>query len=258
MGWWWSSDPQTPTQNSSSPSEPQPIPSEIPSYTHDVNDKPTPPPAPSSKPLTRDEIADAELQAFLDSLTTPSKSPKASSRTGLTSASDIKTSLLSPSSSTTNPAYESSLYPTTLSCRNLFDNAYHCQSLGGQFASVYRHGSFRSCSEHWSDFWFCMRTKSLPEHEKAALIRDHYRKKAARMRMGATSEDVWEPRRERMEGAFARDPDLDGVVVGRVVKEVGAEGTGAVREALGREGLGERTVEDVMTVMEQMDKGELR
>ena len=94
-----------------------------------------------------------------------------------------------------------SLLPTTMSCRQAFDMAFHCNSLGGQWTSVYRSGSVRSCSEHWSDFWFCMRTRAYPAGQREAAIRDHYRRREwTRYRAPGqpSSTDVWEPRLVRV------------------------------------------------------------
>lgn len=97
-----------------------------------------------------------------------------------------------------------------MSCRQAFDAAFHCNSLGGQWTSVYRAGSVRSCSEHWDDFWFCMRTRAYSSPQKEEAIRDHYRKKeyAKYFAPGRpSSTDVWEPRTEKVEpGSAFREP----------------------------------------------------
>ncbi|KAI1109478.1 hypothetical protein F5Y14DRAFT_432389 [Nemania sp. NC0429] len=93
------------------------------------------------------------------------------------------------------------LLPTTMSCRSAFDAAFHCNSLGGQWLSVYREGGVRSCSEHWDDFWFCMRTRAYSGPAKADAIRDHYRRKeVARYHAPGkpSSLDVWEARTEML------------------------------------------------------------
>jgi len=92
-----------------------------------------------------------------------------------------------------------------MSCRQAFDYAFFCQSLGGQWVNVYRYGELRSCSEHWGNFWLCMRSRSYKKEDKERLIRDHYRKKAIKYKTGPSSEDVWELRREPIEGAFEGD-----------------------------------------------------
>lgn len=89
-----------------------------------------------------------------------------------------------------------------MSCREAFDAAYHCNSLGGQWMSVYRAGSVRSCSEKWDDFWFCMRTRTYASPQKEDAIREYYRNKEWTKYHAPgrpSSVDVWEPRREKVE-----------------------------------------------------------
>lgn len=71
--------------------------------------------------------------------------------------------------------------------------------------NVYRYGELRSCSEHWENFWLCMKTKTYPDEERKKIIRDHYRKKAIKYKTGPSSEDVWELRTEPVKGAFQGD-----------------------------------------------------
>ncbi|KAI1745681.1 hypothetical protein F4680DRAFT_402978 [Xylaria scruposa] len=87
-----------------------------------------------------------------------------------------------------------------MSCRQAFDHAYHCNSLGGQWTAVYRAGTVRSCSEQWDDFWFCMRTRAYSGAVKEDAIRDYYRQKELRKYGDGrpNSTDVWEPRSERL------------------------------------------------------------
>lgn len=92
-----------------------------------------------------------------------------------------------------------------MSCRSAFDYAFFCQSFGGQFVNVYRYGELRSCSEHWDNFWLCMRTRSYGDNERKKAIRDHYRKKTIKYRTGPSSEDVWDMRREPVRDAFQGD-----------------------------------------------------
>ncbi|KAI0401410.1 hypothetical protein F4802DRAFT_601127 [Xylaria palmicola] len=93
-----------------------------------------------------------------------------------------------------------SLLPTTMSCRQAFDQAFHCNSLGGQWTAVYRAGAMRSCSEQWDDFWFCMRARAYAAPAREEAIRDHYRRRELK-KYGPgmpSSTDVWEPRTERL------------------------------------------------------------
>lgn len=88
-----------------------------------------------------------------------------------------------------------------MDCEQAFNQAFYCQSLGGQWNNIYRYGSVRSCSENWDDFWFCMRVKGYQAGPvKDNMIREHYRKKhLAKYGDGKpNSEDVWRERRERV------------------------------------------------------------
>ena len=189
MGWLWRSDPQTP---------PAPTPFQPSASARDV-DKP----AANAKPLTREEQADAELKAFLSELEASTRSPSEHD-----SASIVDAATPTPAASGT-ASTNRSLYPTTMSCRDAFDAAFYCQSLGGQFNNVYRYGTLRSCSEHWNDFWFCMRTKSYGDADKAKVVGERYREKERKYREGPSSEDVWEERKpgEELRNAFMKDPD---------------------------------------------------
>ncbi|KIW02028.1 uncharacterized protein PV09_06534 [Verruconis gallopava] len=107
-------------------------------------------------------------------------------------------------------AFEESVYPETMSCRDAFDQAMHCRGPGGQFLNLYRYGEFRQCSEQWSQFWFCMRTRTKPAAVKRQLIRDFYKQKEEAKYAGKpSSEDVWEERETRLVRAF--DADLSQV-----------------------------------------------
>jgi hypothetical protein len=99
-----------------------------------------------------------------------------------------------------------------MSCRQAFDLAWGCNSLGGQWNAVFRNGEMRSCADHWDDFWFCMRTKSYTGQLKADAVRQHYRNKeyAKYYAPGRhSSEDVWEARQHRLPagGAFTHAID---------------------------------------------------
>lgn len=97
--------------------------------------------------------------------------------------------------------------PRSMSCRAAFDSAFYCSSLGGHFNDIYRYGQLRSCSDHWNDFWFCMRTKnsySGPE-VKEQLIMERYAEKEKAIKAKPNSEDVWSRRGpgEEVRNAFA-------------------------------------------------------
>jgi hypothetical protein len=87
-----------------------------------------------------------------------------------------------------------------MNCSQAFDQAWACNSLGGQWNAVYRYGEMRSCGELWNDFWFCMRTKSYTGDLKETMIKAHYRQKEFE-KYGPgkpSSEDIWEGREERV------------------------------------------------------------
>lgn len=100
-------------------------------------------------------------------------------------------------------------YPTTMSCRESFDLAFDCSSMSGQFRNIYRYGSTRRCSDHWSQFWFCMRNRQKSEHVKAELISQWYRKKEEEKYAPGkpNCENVWEKRLERYDCAYEKGLD---------------------------------------------------
>ncbi|EEH37579.1 hypothetical protein PAAG_07997 [Paracoccidioides lutzii Pb01] len=221
MGWWWNTS-LNPEKLPAHTLSTQTSPSQTPSLAPTENSKLTP--SARLKPSSRDEPAEAELQSFLrgfedvnnnprSSHSPPSSSSSSSTTLPPTNLSSTNTpSTLSPSSTSNAETSETPsnispefLYPTTMSCRSAFDYAFFCQSFGGQWVNVYRYGELRSCSEHWSDFWFCMRTRSYPDEEKAKMIADRYRKKAVKYKTGPSSEDVWDVRTEPVRDAFQGD-----------------------------------------------------
>lgn len=193
MGWWWTSSLQR----------------------DDIRNKPTPPsnpsePAPQNvappKELTPDEQADLEFSQILASL---QEAEAASSSKALNGSSPFNGNVADatgPSEPSSSIAPES-LYADEMSCRTAFDYAFFCQSFGGQFVNVYRYGELRSCSEHWDNFWLCMRTRSWSDRLRKKAIRAHNVKKAIKYKTGPSSEDVWdvrlEPDREAFQGDFA-------------------------------------------------------
>lgn len=88
-----------------------------------------------------------------------------------------------------------------MDCEQAFNQAFYCQSLGGQWNNIYRYGGVKSCSENWDDFWFCMRVKGYGAGKaRDDAVREHYRRKhLARYGPGRpSSEDVWREREERL------------------------------------------------------------
>ncbi|KAK4167290.1 hypothetical protein QBC43DRAFT_311501 [Cladorrhinum sp. PSN259] len=108
-------------------------------------------------------------------------------------------------------AISESQLPTTMSCQDAFDYAWHCHTPGSQLASVYRHGSVRTCSELWDDFWFCMRIRSWAPENRAEAIKDHFRQKETAKYDGGkpSSEDVWESRDKLVEPGTAFKKPFD-------------------------------------------------
>ncbi|KAL4986645.1 hypothetical protein BDW68DRAFT_162765 [Aspergillus falconensis] len=199
MGWLWNSSTPKKDSPESQPTQ-HPAPEGLPTPT---------PPQLQSQPqkLSREEQADAEvakLWASLQSDINQAEQAQQASVAGTTTDSATGTSALDLQSPPTSIAPES-LYPDTMSCRDAFDYAFFCQSLGGQFVNVYRYGELRSCSEHWENFWLCMKTRTFREAEKKKIIRDHYRKKAIKYKTGPSSEDVWDVRTEPANGCFQGD-----------------------------------------------------
>lgn len=221
MGWLWASPsppkPSTPVQNQ--PASPSPSTTQASSST----------PAASTAP---NEPIDPEIQKFFDLLkadTSPPPKPDPSTETQPSSSSDSSSSSWfslrsSPNANLNNtPAPDApprdvlseTLLPSDMSCRQAFDQAWACNSLGGQFNAVYREGTMRACGDHWEDFWFCMRTKSFVGETRARAIRQHYRNKEHR-KYGSgmpSSEDVWEARERRVEPgtAFAQAVEIAAV-----------------------------------------------
>ncbi|MCJ1340396.1 hypothetical protein MMC09_005690 [Bachmanniomyces sp. S44760] len=164
------------------------------------------PPQLRTKPnrkLTRDEQAEAELNDFLKEFQAETAKTSRRKRQPVEDNDDphaysqINHSSISPDA----------LYPTSMSCREAFDAAFYCQSFGGQFVNLYRYGGLKECSDHWSKFWFCMRTNRgfMDEEEREKRIWRYYKGQAQKYRTGPSSEDCWELRTERLEDAFEGD-----------------------------------------------------
>ncbi|KAK6528754.1 hypothetical protein TWF694_003993 [Orbilia ellipsospora] len=163
-----------------------------PSQTQSKDDSSTTPapsttPSPISLPKSRDDVAEEELSALLKSFNSEDPSSQSSK----------------PSSTT---SFQDTLYPSTMSCREAFDELYFCYSLGGQFKNLYRYGTYRECTDKSADFWFCMRTKMYgPNTKKEMIVKYHREKEAARYKKGPSSEDVWSVRTEPLQGQFMGD-----------------------------------------------------
>ncbi|KAJ5092706.1 hypothetical protein N7456_008567 [Penicillium angulare] len=185
MGWLWNFSTSGDNSGSSTKNTP---PSTLPEST-------TPQNAPPKK-LTPDEQADLEFNQLLADLR------KADG--DLNNTSQSSTSLNGSAEPTSSIAPES-LYADTMSCRTAFDYAFFCQSFGGQFVNVYRYGELRSCSDHWDNFWLCMKTRGWSDELRRKTIRDHNRKKAIKYKTGPSSEDVWDVRLDPASGAFKGD-----------------------------------------------------
>jgi len=150
--------------------------------------------------LTRDEEADADLQELIRQFQSSDTSHHDPPKTLFSTLSSDTTSDAPSSQHDTHldGIHPSTLAPKTMSCKDAFDYAFFCQSIGGQWVNVYRYGELRSCSEHWDNFWTCMRSRSYPKGEREKMIQEHYQKKLNRWKMGPSSEDVWEMRMERL------------------------------------------------------------
>ncbi|KAL8869883.1 MAG: hypothetical protein Q9174_003937 [Haloplaca sp. 1 TL-2023] len=224
MGWLWTSG--------DAPKSPPSVTSSV-----EVDGSSTPlqgPPSVNDSPTDHDQSStstntdpDAALLAYLSALENPPPSPARVSKLSQLRRNDPQNTS-SDGPEIINPQ---SLYPTEISCRTAFDTAYHCQGLGGQLANVYRYGSFRNCSEQWSHFWFCVRTNRafLGHEERAARVKEHYRLRDTKYRVGPSSEDVWKGRGRMLEGAFEGDLDAELKRLGEMEKAE-EEGQGALKE----------------------------
>ena len=56
-----------------------------------------------------------------------------------------------------------------------------------------------------------MRTKAYPEPVKKEMIRNFYMERAAKYKIGPSSEDVWNVRKEKVEDAFSAGLDGDDI-----------------------------------------------
>ncbi|KAH8770124.1 hypothetical protein F5883DRAFT_552845 [Diaporthe sp. PMI_573] len=167
------------------------------------------PPADASRTPPAAPHTSSSWSSWWSGSATPASPSASPTEAGPSSTSQSPTSAeaLSPPSSTTAPPeprlspLAESLLPTTMDCEQAFNQAFYCQSLGGQWNNIYRYGGVRSCSENWDDFWFCMRVKGYQAGPvKDNMIREHYRNKhLAKYGPGKpSSEAVWRERHERV------------------------------------------------------------
>ncbi|TVY46457.1 Early meiotic induction protein [Lachnellula occidentalis] len=189
MGWLWT----TPTPASASPTPSS-------SFPPDQKDNGSPPPQPvpeaaPSKPLSKDEIAEKELHSLFEELDADVR-PSSTKYSRVGRAAPPQTS--STPEALSNAPLSEQLLPTTMSCREAFDSAFYCNSFGGKFQDIYRQGSLQPCSEHWSKFWFCMRTRQWSTPEKEEAIRGYYRKVEAKKYKEGSSEDLWKSREAKV------------------------------------------------------------
>ncbi|KAI0850218.1 hypothetical protein F5Y00DRAFT_233927 [Daldinia vernicosa] len=236
MGWMWSSqspssapkgsNPPTDQSNNNKPAAPSPPPPpkqpesdygdpEIAKFMAQLQaefgstSKPATTQPPPPEPTTKDTSSTPPSSS--PSSTTPSQPSSSSTSNLFWSSSSPTTTPEPPIPSHLDPITES-LLPTSMSCRQAFDAAYYCNSLGGQWISVYRSGTMRSCSEHWDDFWFCMRTRTYSGPQKEEAIRAHYRRKEY-LKYHApgrpSSADVWQPRDDKVQHDTAFRQHLD-------------------------------------------------
>ncbi|KAK7453731.1 hypothetical protein CaCOL14_000919 [Colletotrichum acutatum] len=213
MGWLWASPspPKTPA-----PGQASQAPASTPPSSTKTTDSEIDPEIAKFLALFQNESGsqpEEKASAPAQSSSTPSKPSSSSSswfslKSSPDSPSQTSNRAITPPSD--NPVAESTL-PTEMSCRQAFDMAFHCQSVGGQWNSIYRYGTMRSCSEHWDDFWFCMRIKSYSGKMKEDAIRDHYRQKEFEKYGDGkpSSEDVWQARTTKVPPGMAFTESLE-------------------------------------------------
>lgn len=181
MAWPWSSTPAAPAPSKEASDLPPP----------QVTPKP---PSQPSKTLSRDEIAERELQSFF-------KEIEADTHPGSSKYNRVPRAPPTPIvTKDGNEPLSEQLLPRKMSCRTAFDEAFYCNSFGGRFNDLYRYGNLQSCSENWDKFWFCMRTRAWSDKEKEKAVMDHYRvKEAKKYQRNDSSENVWKSREKKME-----------------------------------------------------------
>ena len=215
MGLFWATD--------AAASEKKNATADTPSAAYPQSSLPSPPASESSeapapkykKALSRDELAEAELAEFMAEIAAEDQPKKPKYKRNAVLPTN------NPGGSPNGPSLtlEDSLYPTNMSCREAFDAAFYCQSMGGKFNDVYRYGGIQSCSDHWKSFWFCMRSKSYPDEQRGDMIRDHYKKKDLKYKLGPSSEDIWEGRDQKVDWGTAFNQSVEQLMAGESNEE---------------------------------------
>ncbi|KAG8526162.1 uncharacterized protein KY384_000155 [Bacidia gigantensis] len=209
MGWLWSS-----SSNNEPSTTPQPEQSTQPEAPFEEAQTLEPAPTSTStepaapRPRTRDEIANSELVAYLRSLSNPSKDDFADLEDDDDDDDDDDDfDLVSPTEPDLPPSKSlitpRNLYPSTISCHQAFELAFHCQSPGGQILNVYRYGTFRWCGDHWNNWWWCIGTNrnfGLTKEEREEKIRRRYweQDQRTRRRPAGCMEDILTQRKYRL------------------------------------------------------------
>ncbi|CZT40717.1 related to EMI1 Protein required for transcriptional induction of the early meiotic-specific transcription factor IME1, also required for sporulation [Rhynchosporium secalis] len=199
MGWLWS----TPSSDSSSAKESSNPAQSQPSKPQQSNSSP----AQTTKAVSQEDPAEQELTSFLRELSADTQTSSTkynrvaknppTSTPNLPSKPQSQSFTPQNTDATLHPLAEE-LLPTTMSCRTAFDEAFYCNSFGGRWNDLYRYGTLKSCSDNWSDFWFCMRTRTYGDAQKEKAIKEHYRQRESAKyskELGReSSEDVWRSR----------------------------------------------------------------
>ena len=207
MGWWWSEPATKPQVEASSRAN---SPAEE-SFASELREES---PTVSSRQAASQDITDEDVLTFFKKLEQESKPSTIRTVPSITPIETGNADNISPEA----------LYPTKLSCQSVLDYAMFCQAFGGQFVNIYRYGKLRSCSNHWKEFWMCMRTRNWEELDRAQAIREHHYKKLEKYRTGPSSEDVWEMRTTPLKNAFQGDLEaLEEQVRMWEIKNPGAE-----------------------------------
>ncbi|RKF61303.1 hypothetical protein GcC1_158010 [Golovinomyces cichoracearum] len=150
----------------------------------------------SSSPSSRNEADKSILEDFMSHISDEVKSEEVEPPNLTSSHMTTHLNIPSKNNQQTLDSISEQLLPTTMSCRDAFDSAYYCASLGGAFTNLYRYGTVRSCSDHWDKFWFCMRTRTYDDKSKQEAIKDYYRKVELSKygKRGTSSQDIWKSR----------------------------------------------------------------